>query len=449
MTNMMNEINHSEIKAKSCYQFYDIVNKITKANTYNDDSKLDISTTNVEPELFFGITIPKKFQIKFLDDDKTITYPVGNHICFYDVKYEKTKYARLDCKLKIGGFFAFNFLKYLIIEEKLDQYLKIRFFDMTINKFDEKEFHLDRKSELMDLTISEDGIKCALVYKNPEWKLAVWCLDTFSLVSEIKIFSQNSFRKTINQIGFYPKSNKKIILLGNSVLSSFILNSDILSKEWDFCLGSNYISHLWLNDSCILIGDDNGQIILFDTSLVEIEQIFDVTKDFHDEKELLSRFSQKTADKINLQKIVLEAEDESDSLKVNENLSSTSFFHQASIKSNESNEKKSLDNSSNTDILVQNTRQRCSFTFGEIENQIELLAKQTHILEINQIVEISNGFIVLVSRNKIGIYMKNLLGNYELNSVGILNPTDSSRKNIFFYIKFIFVFKLFQRKQKI
>ena len=136
---MMNKINHSEMKAKSCYQFYDIVNKITKANTYDDDSRLDISTTNVEPEFFFGITIPKKFQIKFLEDDKTLVFPVGNHVCFYDVKHEKTKYALLDCKLKIEGFFAFNSFKYLIIEEKFDQDLKIRFFDMTINKFEEKE----------------------------------------------------------------------------------------------------------------------------------------------------------------------------------------------------------------------------------------------------------------------------------------------------------------------
>ncbi len=299
---------------------------------------------------------------------------------------------------------------------------------MTINKFEEKEFRLDHKSELIDLTISDDGIKCALVYKNPEWKFAVWCLDSFSLVSEIKIFSQNSYKKTINQIGFYPKSNKKIILLGNSVLSSFILNSDVLSKEWDYSLGSNYTTHLWLNDSSILIGDDNGQIILFNTSLVDIETVFDLTADFHDEKELLSRFSQKTEGRINLQKNLFETENESDPLKVNENLSSTSFFQQASI---ESNEEKSLDNSSNTNILVQNTRQRCSFTFGEIENQIESLAKQTHILEINQIIEISNGFIVLVNRYKIGIYMKNLLGNYELNSVGILTPTDSSRKYLF------------------
>ena len=111
MTFIKNSI-PSEIKSKS-FQFYDIVNKITKENIHNEDT-IDLKRIQFRPEIFFGITIPKKFQIKFLEDDKTIVYPVGSHLCFYDVIREKTKYTLLDRQLKIDGFFTFNNLKYFI-----------------------------------------------------------------------------------------------------------------------------------------------------------------------------------------------------------------------------------------------------------------------------------------------------------------------------------------------
>ena len=412
------------------FQFYDIVNKMTKENSYNENSMLiDLVRIKVKTEIFFGITIPKKFEVKFLDDDSTIVYPVGNHICFYDVIHEKTKYTFLDNKLEIEGVFTFDLLKYVIVEEKNEQDIKISFFDKLTKKFEEKSILLGGNSELINLTVSRDGIKCAIVYKNPKWKLSIWCLESFDLVSEIEVFTQNPFKKTINHVSFYPNSNKNLILFGNSVLASFIIKSECLNNEWNFLVGSNYTSHLWLNENHILIGDDYGQIILFNTTSVEIEKIFDLAMEFQNEKELFSKFNQKKQENMNLRKKLIETEDENEILN-SKNKSSTSVFNQESIKSTDSNEKNSLNCKSDTEIQIQNFRHGSISNFQEIENQMGMLAKQTHLLEINQIIEISNGFIVLIGRNKIGVYIKNLLDNYELNSVGFLNLIDSSRDKI-------------------
>jgi hypothetical protein len=415
----------SEIKSKS-FQFYDIVNKITKENFHNEDS-IDLTRIQFRPEIFFGITIPKKFQVKFLEDDKTIVYPVGGHLCFYDVIREKTKYILLDRQLNINGFFTFNNLKYLIFEEKNVLGSRISFFDKNSNKLEQKSICLDGDAELIDLTASGDGIKCAIVFKNPEWKLSVWCLENFNLVSEIKVFVTSPFKKTINQVSFYPNSNDNLLLLGNSVLTSFVIKNEFLINKWNFELGSNYISHLWLNDLRILLGDDSGKIIIFNANLVEIENIINLASDFQNEKDLLSKFNQNNEDKCNIQKTSLENEDDTDLLNVKNNPSAMSFFNQESIKSTDSNEKNSLNYNSVTDIHNQSLKYN-NVSYQEIESQIEVIVNQTHFIEINQIIEISNGFIALICRNKIGIYTKNLLNNYELNCIGILNLFDSSMK---------------------
>lgn len=121
-------------------------------------------------------------------------------------------------------------------------------------------------SEIRCLAFSEDGRYLITQGAGPEWNLVLWNVDKAIKVlctTKISLSDENA----VNQISFCPWDPTIIVVLGRSLLRFFrFIEGGLRPITFTIRRDSlNFISHAWLNDDQIIVGTENGEILLIES----------------------------------------------------------------------------------------------------------------------------------------------------------------------------------------
>ncbi|CAF0922961.1 unnamed protein product [Brachionus calyciflorus] len=359
-------------------------------------SNLSIRTSNIsieyernltlKPDYFFGFSNLTKNSFKFINDN-LIVFSNSNNLVYFSLVDENFQIVHNDDNICVNRFFSFDFSNYLVQEEidaKSDgTYItKLHFIDYN-NDINTKINSISLDSLLINLCVSYDGTKFALVTKSDfDTILSVWCQDQFLILDQI-ILSTNSNQL---EISFYPNDSKKLVVIGQNILTGFTLEkNDKVFLSWEFNLPANYVSFKWLNSYDILIGDDSGHIILFNVLKQEISKIFKIWSDFE--------YIQKIKSKILFQ------------------------------------EEDGVDDEENDELIFNHPSTDLNWDINNLDDfskRLDYLSHLTNYDKIRQILTINNGFICFMGTNKIGIYQTDTVNDYILKHFCELTSFDEN-----------------------
>lgn len=137
-----------------------------------------------------------------------------------------------------------------------------------------KDFELNNSFELginlnlIDITISDDCDRFALITKSLYYNLSVWDSNDSFKIADIDLESFNQPDSIVNKCTFYPNDNKKIIILGNKIFICFSLKNEQLIPIWNYITTECYLSYSWINHNQIIIGNNLGNVLIFSENLI-------------------------------------------------------------------------------------------------------------------------------------------------------------------------------------
>lgn len=362
MPNFKNQIDFEKLNSNS-----DIIN----FEKFDNDHQCLL---NLQPDHYFGLSRLAKFDFGFCDNC-TLIYPVISSLAYYDICSEKiSSYYFFEDDSRMEKFYFFkDHMVCLNSSFEENQHIKINLFDTASKRIDSSfspVFHKD--FNVFDLTMSTDQFRLAILLKNSkqDFKLSIWSLYHFDLTCELDIVDA----KPPTHLSFYLNDISQLLLFFESKVSSFAIHDQVgLILNWNFEIDSvNIVSHSWLNGAQLFIGDNVGQIHLFDVDKVQVVVKINVIND--------------------LEKI--QSLTKSNGYKSSLNLNFADYL------------KRDIDNDDEEESHKEKNQSLTNF-------------EQQKSLQIKQIVNLSNGLFCAVLSNRIVIYHLNLLNDYRLRHVAM------------------------------
>ena len=393
----------------------------------NEENKnQDIDNFKIEPEDYFGIAKLNKLKINLFEDNQ-ISYPVNSGVAFFHLQSHQTKFLNLDQKNRLNSFIGVPKLNLILIEE-IDPYFNsnIRF----IENFEEESFkkcsvnfiNIGQNIEVIDISVSYDKLKFAIVTKSKAWVLTVWSFDKdhfkHSKLAEANLIDNGILE--INQISFYPNDNRKILVLGEAFLSTYYSDHGTLTLKWKFPFSSNYLSHSWIRNNDLLIGNNSGHILIFSTEKLSVIKIIDVNLDL---EKLLVKPSDENEGK-GLKKESLTNLKPSDLENLADNQADISL--NSNLLRDEKNDhdcQANIGNSLESFQLnsKQNGSKKIKQALGESDKKLDDCLNN---IEISELLTLSNGFLCLCGQDQVAIYIRNSLNEYAVKNLVKIDPAE-------------------------
>eukprot|EP00398_MALV-I-01_sp_L67-1_P000447 gene447-864_t len=105
-----------------------------------------------------------------------------------------------------------------------------------------------------------------------DWSLLCWAWDKSKVMACMSISTNH---QPIREVSFHPDASW-VTVVGDGVLKFFSMNDRQFQERWAHKKGQqNFTSHAWLYDESLVVGTDNGEILLFDNGgeFMEFKQI--------------------------------------------------------------------------------------------------------------------------------------------------------------------------------
>jgi len=67
----------------------------------------------------------------------------------------------------------------------------------------------------------------------------------------------------INGVSFYPTDSNKLVIYGDNSVYCFFVKNDNLILGWRHDSDESYFSSNWLNSDQLLLGNSNGEVLIF------------------------------------------------------------------------------------------------------------------------------------------------------------------------------------------
>jgi WD40 repeat protein len=218
----------------------------------------------------FGLTGPVKNCLTFVEDHH-LAYVCGHQIVVINTETREQNFipGTATYQHQSLGFTAIAtcFSKKVIgVAEKVEPSAIVTFYDShSLRKKKLLTYPELGSNEIRCLAFSEDGRYLLTQGAGPEWNLVLWNVDKAIKIlcsTKISISDENA----VNQVSFCPWDPTVIVVIGKSLLKFFRFIEGTL-RPITFTIrrdSANFISHAWLNDEYLIVGTENGEILLIE-----------------------------------------------------------------------------------------------------------------------------------------------------------------------------------------
>lgn len=218
-------------------------------------------------------------------DEQTIVYPVGANCILYNIDQKVQKF--IPGSEKSEGMTAITVSpnrRYVAIAEKGEK--------PTITIYD---LHSLRKKkvlsspdvptgEYVSLAFSPDSKYLVAQGGKPDWTLLYWTWEKSKVMATTKTSNPQNPNGDVYQVSFNPQDNTQLCVIGNTIFRHFRYSEGNL-KPFNFqkMEPQNYLCHAWVSEERIVVGTDNGHLLLFEAG--ELKNEINLARDdrSHDE----------------------------------------------------------------------------------------------------------------------------------------------------------------------
>lgn len=217
-------------------------------------------------------------------DEQTIVYPAGSNIVLYNIDQKVQKF--IPCSPKSTALTTLCVSpnrRYIAIAEKVADKPLVSIYDLhTLRKRRElpnNESQFGNSSEIVSMAFSNDSKNLITQSGSPDWTLVYWAWEKAKAMASVKV-TQNVHIPTasVTQVSFNPQDNTQLCVVGNNIykmyryLDGSLKNYLSLKQE-----NHHFMSHAWLSDERVLVGNNKAEIFLIQNGEILIEHaLFDV-----------------------------------------------------------------------------------------------------------------------------------------------------------------------------
>lgn len=268
----------------------------------------DVPDIKLEPKFISGLKSDVTDNIFFIDD-RQVVYPSGHNIVIYDTEDRTQKiFPCIEGTEGITAMAMSKNKKYLAVAEKSDKSPICSMYSVVPESTGSDE---QRKSDTKTLRkkprvicsneISQQKafVSMAFAPKNPqllvtltaepEQSIHIWQWEK-SRCFAMQTLMHSTGQPIGTQVSFSNLDSNVVLVTGNQTYKYYIhrdgnlifQNKQISKKDYNM-ISQNYTAHCWLPEGKILVGTDQGQILLCDPN-GEIKRPISTGSDFYIEK---------------------------------------------------------------------------------------------------------------------------------------------------------------------
>ncbi|XP_028666683.1 cilia- and flagella-associated protein 57 [Erpetoichthys calabaricus] len=199
------------------------------------------------------------------NDEQTIIFPSGNNCVRYNVDQKWQKF--IPGSEKSQGIIALAISpnrRYLAVSERGDRGT-ITVYDLQHDQSKKRKVLSAGDApvqEFLCMAFSPDSKYLIGQAGAPDWNLFYWMWEKQKVMAAVK--STNP-ANPVYQISFNPRDNTQVCVTGSGVFKLFRYTEGSLKQTNAQRLDAqNYLSHAWVTDDRIIVGTDNGRLLLFE-----------------------------------------------------------------------------------------------------------------------------------------------------------------------------------------
>ena len=126
---------------------------------------------------------------------------------------------------------------------------------------------VQHEQEFVSLAFSPDSKLLLAQGGPPDWFLMVWTWEKSKLIASTKTSLMPNME--VHDCSFCPTDNSLIAVTGNQIFKQFKLvdvNLKLLPNALNKREPQNYLCHSWMSEDRIVVGTDNGELLVIDSS---------------------------------------------------------------------------------------------------------------------------------------------------------------------------------------
>lgn len=212
-------------------------------------------------------------------DEQTIVYPAGANCILYNIDQKAQKF--INGSDKSDGITAITVSpnrRYVAIAEKGEK-PTITIYDLHSLRKKKVLSSVDvQTGEYVSLAFSPDSKYLVAQGSRPDWTLLYWTWEKSKVMASTRTSNPQNPLGDVYQVSFNPQDNTQLCVIGNTIFRHFRYSEGNL-KPFNFqkVEPQNYLCHAWVSEERIIVGTDNGRLLLFEAGELKNEII--LTKD--------------------------------------------------------------------------------------------------------------------------------------------------------------------------
>ncbi|XP_019645355.1 PREDICTED: cilia- and flagella-associated protein 57-like [Branchiostoma belcheri] len=212
----------------------------------------------------FGMASTVANNISYVDE-QTVVYPAGLQCILYNIDQKAQRF--IPASDKSQGMTAMAVSpnrRYVAIAEKGEKAM-VTIYDLhSLRKRKVLTSPDVQSAEFVSLAFSPDSKYLIAQGGRPDWVLVYWTWEKSKVMAFTKTTNQTG--NPIYQVTFNPQDNTQICVVGNGIFKLFRYSEGNL-KQFAFqkTEPQNYLSQAWVSDERVIVGTDNGRLLLFES----------------------------------------------------------------------------------------------------------------------------------------------------------------------------------------
>ncbi|CEM35943.1 unnamed protein product [Vitrella brassicaformis CCMP3155] len=233
--------------------------------TYGGVSQANAPPMSLAPRHVFGLKSDVKNLLHFAEETQLI-YPAGHNTVLYSIDHRTQKFfSGADETLGITAITISPSKRYVAVAERTETAI-ISIYDLVTAKKRRSLSYAECAShEYVSLCFSSENKFLLSLGGPPDWSLVYWSWDKAKVIASVK--ASNAHGAPLYECSVNPTDSTLAVVIGEGVFRSFRLQDGTL-KPLPHPLSKKepqpYTCHTWLSDDRLVVGTENGELLLFD-----------------------------------------------------------------------------------------------------------------------------------------------------------------------------------------
>ncbi|BFZ16806.1 hypothetical protein BsWGS_19845 [Bradybaena similaris] len=209
-------------------------------------------------------------------DEQTIVYPAGSNCIIYNIDQKSQRFiAGTEKNEGMTALAVSPNRRYVAIAEKGEK-PTVTIYDLhSLRKKKTLSSNEMPSGEYISVAFSPDSKYLVTQGGKPEWTLLYWTWERSKVMASVKSSNPQNPNSEVYQVSFNPLDNTQLCVAGNTVFRFFRYSEGNL-KPFNFqkVEPQNYLCHAWLSEDRVIVGTDNGHLLISEGG--EVKQEFNM-----------------------------------------------------------------------------------------------------------------------------------------------------------------------------